>query len=84
MMYAKTKATASTFDQALNIAIDKALSSYKGRHIPTIDWKIVSISGQSGGTSGAHCDVVSIQIAHKLSHEYLKKQLEEFEAELVA
>lgn len=83
-MLTQTKATGSTFDQALNIAIDKALSSYKGRIIPTIDWKIIGVSGQSGGTSGAHCDVVSIQIEHKLSREYLESQACELEAELAA
>jgi len=83
-MYTHTKATASTFDQALNIAIDKALASYKGRHIPTIDWKIVSISGQSGGTAGAHCDVVSIQIEHKLSYEHVENQVDEREPALAA
>lgn len=83
-MLSLTQATASTFDEALNIAIDKALSSYSGRFIPTIDWKITDISGQSGGSAGAHCDLVSIQIQHKLSREYLEIQAGELDAELAA
>lgn len=83
-MLSLTKATASTFDEALNMAIDKAIKSYSGRVIPTIDWKIVGISGQSGGIPGAHCDLVSIKIQHKLSREYLEAQTGELEAELAA
>lgn len=83
-MLSLTNATASTFNEALNIAIDKALDSYTGRIIPTIDWKIIGISGQSGGSAGAHCDLVSIQIQHKLSREYLETQADELEAELAA
>lgn len=83
-MLSLTQATAGSFDKALNIAIDKALDSYSGRIIPTIDWKIVGIQGQSGGSAGAHCDLVSIQIEHKLSREYLETQASELEAELAA
>lgn len=83
-MLSLTQATASSFNDALNIAIDKALGSYSGRIIPTIDWKIVRIQGQSGGSAGAHCDLVSIQIEHKLSREYLETQAHELDAELAA
>lgn len=83
-MLSHTQATAGTFDGALNKAIDKALSSYTSRVVPMINWKIVNISGQSGGTAGAHCDVVSIQIEHKLSRECLEAQASELEAELAA
>lgn len=83
-MLSLTQATATTFDKALNMAIDKAIESYAGRIIPTIDWKIVGISGQSGGIPGAHCDLVSIQIQHKLSREYLEAQADELDAELAA
>ncbi len=83
-MLSHTKASASTVDQALNKAIDKALGTYSSRIIPMINWEIIGISGQSGGAAGAHCDVVSIEIQHKLTREYLEAQAFELEEELAA
>lgn len=83
-MLSHTQATATSVDAALNRAIDKALESYTGRIVPMISWQIVGISGRSGGNAGAHCDVVSIEIEHKLSREYLEAQAVELEEELAA
>lgn len=89
-----TQGTASTFDQALNHAIEQALRSYPWSDAQ-INWKITNVVGISGGAVNGSSNSsgnmsadagarVTIQIAHSLSRAYLEAQAVELEEELAA
>lgn len=83
-MSSRTRATASTFDEALDKAVNQALNSYSRLQTPQILWNIVGISGISQGLSGSHQDTVSIEIAHRQTRESLEAHALALEEELAA
>jgi hypothetical protein len=77
-----TQTTASSFSEAINLAVDKALDSYPWSDAQ-INWKLINISGQADGLQNEQ-NRVTVQISHGLTRQYLMAQAVELDEELAA
>lgn len=77
-----TQTTASSFNEAINLAVEKALDAYPWSDAQ-INWQLLNISGNANGLQSAKNEV-TVQISHRLTREYLLEQAVELDEELAA
>lgn len=77
-----TQTTASTFNEAINLVVQKALDTYPWSDAE-INWELINISGQADGLQSEK-NKVTVQISHSLTRQYLMDQAFELDEELAA